>query len=83
MVGQDVDHDPLQRGIVFNPSGLLVIILHGVLVGRIRCHLGRDLLSNDLADLVTVLPIDVIKLVVERLKYRSVDPTPVPVCDHR
>lgn len=67
VVGQEVDHDALQRGVVFDPGGLLVVVLHGVLVGRIRGYLGRDLLGDDLADLVAVLPIDIAELVVERL----------------
>ena len=67
MVSQQVDHDPLQRCVVLNPGGFLVVVLHGVLVGRVRCHLGRDFFGDDLADLVGILPIDVAKLIVERL----------------
>ena len=35
MVGQEVDHDALQRGVVLDPGGLFVVVLHGVLVGGI------------------------------------------------
>ncbi len=45
----------------------LVVVLHGVLVGRVSCHLGRDLLSDYLADLVAILPINITELIVERL----------------
>lgn len=67
VVGQEVDHDALQRGVVLDPGGFLVVVLHGVLVGGIRRYLGRDLLGDNLADLVAVFPIDVAELVVERL----------------
>ena len=52
---------------MLDPGGLLVVVLHGVLVGRARYHFGRDLLGDDLADLVGILPIDIAELVVERL----------------
>gem|GEM_PF-4518892 len=65
VVGQEVDHDPLERGIVLDSGGFLVIVLHGILVGCVRCHLDRDLLGDDLADLVAVLPVDIAELVIE------------------
>ena len=67
MIGQQGVHDPLQRGIMLDAGGLPVVVLHGVLVGRVRRHLARDIFGDDLADLVGVLPVDIAELIVERL----------------
>ena len=67
MVCEQFHNHPLQSIVVFDPGILAVRILHGILVGLIRGHFSRDFLCNDLANLVRVFPINVPKLLVERL----------------
>jgi hypothetical protein len=44
---------------------LLVRVLHGVLISLVRCDLDRNLLSDDLSNLVLVLPVDIAELLIE------------------
>ncbi|GEM_PF-6227346 len=66
VIGQQINYNPLQRGVVFDPCGLLIVVLHGVLVGRVCRHLERNFLRNYLSDFVSILPRNIAELVVER-----------------
>lgn len=39
------------------------------MVGRVCCYLGRDILGDDLANLVAILPFDVSELIIEGFDY--------------
>ena len=65
MVGQQIHDDSLQCLVVLDAGVLLVRVLHGILIGFVSGDLDRNLLSDDLSDLVLILPVDVTELLVE------------------
>ena len=67
MVGEHADHHLLERPVVLQPRRRPITVPHRVLIGLVCRYLAGDLLGNDLADAVRVLPVDVPELVVERL----------------
>src|SRR5581483_11477287 len=67
VVGQQIRNDPLKRLIVLDAGVLPVGVLLRVLVGFIGRYLRRYLLSDHLPDFVSVFPVDVAKLLIERL----------------
>ena len=66
MIREQVDYNPFQRGIVLDSGVFPVVVLHGILAGRVRRHSDRDFLDDDLADFVAVLPVDIAELFIER-----------------
>ncbi len=60
-------HHARQRLVVLDAGVLLVGVLLGILVGRVRCHASRNVLGDELADTFGVGPGDIAELVVEGL----------------
>lgn len=67
VVRDEFQHHPIQRLVVFQLRVLFVGVSLRVLVGLVLRHACRNLLGDDLANLVTVLPLDVAKHIVEGL----------------
>jgi hypothetical protein len=61
-------HDAHERFIVLDAGVLFIRVLSCVLVGRIDCHAGRDVLRNELVHPVGVRPGDIAELVIEGLE---------------
>ena len=59
VVGDQLQHHAIQRLVVFQLGVLLVGVGLRVLVGLVLRHARRNLLGDDLANLVAVLPLDV------------------------
>src|SRR6266487_4296514 len=65
MVCQKFDDYALKRIVVLDASVLPIRVLHSILICSVSGDLRRYLLSNNLADLVCVLPVDVAEQVIE------------------
>ena len=68
MVGDDVVHHSFKRTVVFNAGVLDVRIFARVLVSAVGGDLGRDFLSDDLANFILILPLDVAEMLVPRVQ---------------
>jgi len=70
VVGQQLQHHAVKRLVVLQFGVLLVGVRLRILISLVLRHTRRDILGDDLADLVLVLPLDVAEQIVESLDDR-------------